>query len=53
MDDYKNKRKRVKSRTTSKNYVDYVVQDCPIMGTRVVRHFINEEKQFYNFKAKN
>lgn len=52
MNDYKNKRKRVKLRTTSKNYVDYVVQDCPIMGTKVVRHFINEEKEIYDRNRK-
>lgn len=51
MDDYKNKRKRAKLRTIRKNYVDYVVQDCPIMGKKVVRHFIDTVKPIYNFKA--
>lgn len=42
MNDYKTKRKKAKLRIVSKNYVDYVVQDCPITGKRVIRHFINE-----------
>lgn len=44
MNEYRTKRKKAKMRTVSKNYVDYVVQDCPIMGKSIARHYLNETK---------
>lgn len=29
-------------------FVDYVVSDCPIMGTVVVRHWLNKERGALN-----
>lgn len=36
--------KRPKMRMVSKGYVDYVVQDCPILGKKVVRHYLETKK---------
>lgn len=52
MNDYKTKRKKAKVRMVRKNYVDYVVQDCPIMGKSIAIHYLNETKM-NNYESRN
>lgn len=28
-----------------RNYVEYVISDCPIMGRRVVRHYFGKDEK--------
>lgn len=38
------KNKLPKRRLRPARYVEYVVQDCPILGKKVVRHQLTKEK---------
>lgn len=39
-----------KEKFKSLTYVDYVVEDTPIMGRKVVRHYIENIKNNSNYK---